>query len=111
MKSGLILENNDVKKIIAEHFNVDESCVVKSQYTWTVVTGETDSKKEEWYKEDERIQVNKGERGVFNEKKTNIFIWKTCKGICFKMQMLWLMLCRIILYWATKKRKQTTMQR
>ena len=46
MKSGLILENNDVKKIIAEHFNVDESCVVKSQYTWTVVTGETDSKKE-----------------------------------------------------------------
>ena len=24
MKSGLILENSDVKKIIAEHFNVDE---------------------------------------------------------------------------------------
>ena len=48
MKSGLILENNDVKKIIAEQFNVDESCVVKSQYTWTVVTGETDRKKEDW---------------------------------------------------------------
>lgn len=52
MKSGLILENNDVKKIIAEHFNVDESCVIKSKYTWTVVNGETDSKKEEWYKAD-----------------------------------------------------------
>ena len=46
MKSGLILENNDVKKIIEEHFNVDESCVIKSQYTWKVVTGEIDRKKE-----------------------------------------------------------------
>ena len=52
MKNGLILENNDVKKIIAEHFNVDESCVIKSKYTWTVVNGETDSKKEELYKAD-----------------------------------------------------------
>ena len=52
MKNGLILENNDVKKIIAEHFNCDESCVIKSQYTWTVVTGEYDSKKEELYKAD-----------------------------------------------------------
>ena len=47
MKKGIIIDANDVKKIIAEHFNVDESCVIKSQYTWTVVTGETDSKKEE----------------------------------------------------------------
>lgn len=46
MKSGLILENNDVKKIIAEHFNVDESCVIKSQYTWTVVTESSDKKEE-----------------------------------------------------------------
>ena len=46
MKSGLILENNDVKKIIAEHFNCDESCVIKSQYTWTVVTGETNKSEE-----------------------------------------------------------------
>ena len=35
MKSGLILENNDV---------------IKSQYSWTVVT-ESSDKKEEWYKE------------------------------------------------------------
>ena len=38
MKSGLILENNDVKKINEEYFNVDESCVIKSQSTSTVVT-------------------------------------------------------------------------
>ena len=43
MKSGLILENNDVKKIIAEHFNVDESKVTKSQYSWTVVTDDEDA--------------------------------------------------------------------
>ena len=43
MKSGLILENNDVKKIIAEHFNVDESNVIKSQYSWTVVTDDEDT--------------------------------------------------------------------
>ena len=47
MKKGIIIDANDVKKIIAEHFNVDESKVIKSQYSWTVVTGETDSKKEE----------------------------------------------------------------
>ena len=57
MKSGLILENNDVKKIIEEHFNVDESCVIKSQYTWKVVTGEIDRKKEKWYKVDIRKQI------------------------------------------------------
>lgn len=44
MKSGLILENNDVKKIIAEHFNVYESKVIKSQYSWTVVTESSDKK-------------------------------------------------------------------
>lgn len=46
MKKGIILEANDLKKIIAEHFNVDESCVIKSQYTWTVVTGETNKSEE-----------------------------------------------------------------
>lgn len=38
MKKGIILEQNDLKKIIAEHFHVDESKVIKSQYSWTVVT-------------------------------------------------------------------------
>lgn len=43
MKKGIILEANDLKKIIAEHFNVDESKVIKSQYSWTVVTDDEDA--------------------------------------------------------------------
>lgn len=43
MKKGIILEANDLKKIIAEHFNVDESKVIKSQYSWTVVTDDKDT--------------------------------------------------------------------
>ena len=45
MKKGIILEANDVKKIIAEHFNVDESNVIKSQYSWTVVTDDEETEK------------------------------------------------------------------
>ena len=44
MKKGIILEANDLKKIISEHFNVDESKVIKSQYSWTVVTESSDKK-------------------------------------------------------------------
>ena len=36
MKKALIIEANDVKKIIAEHFGVKESDVIKSQYSYTV---------------------------------------------------------------------------
>ena len=43
MKKGIIIDANDVKKIIAEHFNVDESNVIKSQYSWTVVTDDEDT--------------------------------------------------------------------
>lgn len=42
MKKGIILEANDIKKIIAERFNVDESKVIKSQYSWAVVTDDED---------------------------------------------------------------------
>ena len=42
MKKGIILEANDLKKIIAKYFNVDESKVIKSQYSWTVVTDNED---------------------------------------------------------------------
>ena len=45
MKKGIILEANDLKKIIAEHFNVDESNVIKSQYSWTVVTDDEETEK------------------------------------------------------------------
>ena len=43
MKKGIIIDANDVKKIIAEHFHVDESKVIKSQYSWTVVTDDEDT--------------------------------------------------------------------
>lgn len=40
MKSGIILDANDVKKIIAEKYGVDDSQVFKSQYSWVVSTDE-----------------------------------------------------------------------
>ena len=36
MKNGIILDANDVKKILAEHFNVDESQIINSQYSWVI---------------------------------------------------------------------------
>lgn len=47
MKQGIILESDDVKKIIAEHFKVEEKDVIKSQYTYTVVTHESEKKNAE----------------------------------------------------------------
>ena len=37
MKKGIILESDDIKKIIAEHFKVEEKDVIKSQYSYTVI--------------------------------------------------------------------------
>ena len=45
MKKGIILEANDLKKIIAKYFNVDESKVIKTQYSWTVVTDDEETEK------------------------------------------------------------------
>ena len=36
MQKAIILDSNDVKKLIAEYFHVDESAVIKSQYSYTV---------------------------------------------------------------------------
>ena len=38
MKNAIVLDPNDIKKILAEKFNVPESNVIKSQYSYTVVT-------------------------------------------------------------------------
>ena len=46
MKKGIIIDANDLKKIIAKYFNVDESNVIKSQYSWTVVTDDEETEKE-----------------------------------------------------------------
>lgn len=37
MKSAIVLNTDDIKKIIAEYFNVDVADVIKSQYSYTVV--------------------------------------------------------------------------
>lgn len=44
MKPAIILDANDIKKILAEKFNVPESNVIKSQYSYTVIKEETQCK-------------------------------------------------------------------
>ena len=37
MKEAIVIEPNDIKKILAEKFNVPESNIIKSQYSYTVI--------------------------------------------------------------------------
>lgn len=37
MESAIVLNADDIKKIVAEKFHVAEKNVIKSQYTYTVV--------------------------------------------------------------------------
>jgi len=37
MEQGIVLNAEDIKKIIAEHFGVEEKQVVKAQYSWIVL--------------------------------------------------------------------------
>lgn len=36
MRNAIILDANDIKKILAEEYNVDEKDVIKSQYSYTI---------------------------------------------------------------------------
>lgn len=36
MSNGLILKADDIKRILAEHFHVDEKDVIKTQYTYII---------------------------------------------------------------------------
>ena len=38
MRRAIVVDANDIKKILAEHFNVSQDCVFKSQYSYTVIT-------------------------------------------------------------------------
>lgn len=40
MKNALVVDANDVKAILAEHFHVKPENVIKSQYSYTVVLEE-----------------------------------------------------------------------
>lgn len=42
VKDAVVLDANDVKKIIAERFGIPEENVIKSQYTYTVITEKGD---------------------------------------------------------------------
>lgn len=45
MQPGMILSAKDVKKIIAQHFGVDEDKVISSKYSW-IVAEDKDVKQE-----------------------------------------------------------------
>ena len=40
MRKALVVDANDVKQILAEHFKVKQEDVIKSQYSYTVIIGE-----------------------------------------------------------------------
>ena len=40
MKNAIVLDANDIKKIIAEKYGIKESAVIKSQYSYTVILPE-----------------------------------------------------------------------
>ena len=40
MRKAIVLDGNDIKKILAEKYNVSESDVIKSQYSYTVMLKE-----------------------------------------------------------------------
>lgn len=47
MKNAIVVDANDVKAILAEHFGVPVENVIKSQYSFTVITDtETDEGEE-----------------------------------------------------------------
>ena len=37
MKNAIVVDANDIKKILAEYFNVAPDNVIKSQYSYTVI--------------------------------------------------------------------------
>ena len=38
MRKAIVVDADDVKKILAEKFGVDEKNIIKSQYSYTVIT-------------------------------------------------------------------------
>lgn len=37
MKQAIVVDANDVKSILAEHFEVPEANIIKSQYSYTII--------------------------------------------------------------------------
>lgn len=40
MRKGIVIDAEDIKKMLAEKFGVSPDKVIKSQYTYTVITDE-----------------------------------------------------------------------
>ena len=47
MKKAVVVDVSDVKLILAEYFNVKPELVIKSQYSYTVITGEEEPEEAE----------------------------------------------------------------
>lgn len=46
MRQAIVVDANDVKTILAKHFDVPEANVIKSQYSYTVITDKEEPEKE-----------------------------------------------------------------
>lgn len=44
MRNAIVLDANDIKKILAERYGVDEKDIIKSQYSFTIMVPEDDEK-------------------------------------------------------------------
>jgi len=47
MKNAKVVEPNDIKQILAEHFHVKPENVIKSQYSYTVILDANESGSDE----------------------------------------------------------------
>lgn len=46
MKKGTVVDQNDIKRILAEYFGVSEENIIKAQYSYIVVSNEDDEAKD-----------------------------------------------------------------
>ena len=46
MKKALMIEDTDIKKILAEKYNVPEKNVIKNKYSFTVILDDEDNDEE-----------------------------------------------------------------
>ena len=44
MKNAIVIEPDDIKKILAEKFNVSPDKVIKSQYSYTIILEDGENK-------------------------------------------------------------------
>lgn len=44
MKNAIVVDANDVKEILAKHFGVKSEDIIKSQYSYTVITDDSEVK-------------------------------------------------------------------